>query len=413
MHPNLIALSVPVFFAAILAEAFFDARRRRGPHAEGVQRLYRFGTAIADLDVGITSRVFEALLQGIGAFAYVAVFRHRLVSYEVGSPWPWVISLVGIDFLYYWWHRLSHVVNVFWAVHAVHHQSEDFNFAVALRQPALAPLTIIPFHLPLALAGVEPWIYGSSYAVNLLYQFWIHTELPRRLGFLEWVLNTPSAHRVHHGIDAEYLDKNYGGILIVWDRLFGTYQSEERAPVYGVTHPLRSHNPLWANLAPFSAIARLVRAETTFTGKVRALFAHPAGRPARFVAGARVSRESFAKYAPPYSRTIVGYVTAHFVVLALAAGAFMSLAERASISTLALPGLLVLTSAAALGAWTERQRWALPFDIGRQAAVLAWVAWFVGSRFGAVPGALTFGALALVFAMIFAVTPPWRALVTA
>src|SRR5215471_15099846 len=149
MHPNLIALAVPFFFAAILGEALVDARRRGG--------IYRFGTAIADLDVGIASRVFEALLQGLGAFAYIAVFRHRIVDYEEGSLWPWIIGLVGIDFLYYWWHRMSHVVNVFWAVHAVHHQSEDFNLAVALRQPALSTLTVLPFHLPLALLGVEPW----------------------------------------------------------------------------------------------------------------------------------------------------------------------------------------------------------------------------------------------------------------
>ena len=161
------------------------------------------GTAIADLEAGIASQVGDVFLRGVGVAIYAAVYPHRLFDFAEGSPWPWVIGLVGIDFLYYWWHRASHVVNVLWAVHAVHHQSEDFNLAVALRQPAFEALTIIPFHLPLALLGVDPFIYASCYAIDLIYQFWIHTELPGRLGWLEYVLNTPSSHRVHHGINRQ------------------------------------------------------------------------------------------------------------------------------------------------------------------------------------------------------------------
>jgi sterol desaturase/sphingolipid hydroxylase (fatty acid hydroxylase superfamily) len=158
MHPNLIAAAVPVFFAAIAVEVVVDRYRRSG--------LYRFGAAMADLEVGIVSQVGDVLLRVVGIAIYAWVYEHRFIEYAEGSVWPWVVGLVGIDFLYYWWHRTSHVVNVFWAVHAVHHQSEDFNFAVALRQPAFEALTIIPFHLPLALVGVEPWIYASCYAID-------------------------------------------------------------------------------------------------------------------------------------------------------------------------------------------------------------------------------------------------------
>src|SRR3954464_9755683 len=236
MHPNLISLAVPFFFAAIVAEAIAARVRKR--------KAYRLGCAIADLNVGIASQIAELFLKGVGVVAYAGLYEHRLVTFADGSPWPWVIGLVGIDFLYYWWHRASHVVNVLWAVHAVHHQSEDMNFAVALRQPAFEALTIIPFHVPLALLGVEPWIYVSCYAIDLIYQFWVHTEATRRKPALEWVLNTPSAPRVHHGLNPRYLDKNYGGILLVWDRLFGTYEPEVEPPVYGVTHALASYNPI-------------------------------------------------------------------------------------------------------------------------------------------------------------------------
>ena len=162
-------------------------------------------------------------------------------------------------------------MNMFWAVHAVHHQSEDLNLAVALRQPAFEALTIIPFHLPLALIGVDPAVYVACYAIDLIYQFWIHTELVGKLGRLEKLLNTPSCHRVHHGINPKYLDKNFGGILVIWDRLFGTYQPEEELAVYGVTHALASYNPLWANLAPFRDIAALSIAAERPIDKLRAL----------------------------------------------------------------------------------------------------------------------------------------------
>jgi sterol desaturase/sphingolipid hydroxylase (fatty acid hydroxylase superfamily) len=394
MHPNLISLAVPVFFAAIVAEAAADRVRQK--------RAYRLGCAISDLNVGIASQIAELFLKGIGLFVYAAVYEHRLVTLPEGSIWPWVVGLVGIDFVYYWWHRASHVVNVLWAVHAVHHQSEDMNFAVALRQPAFEALTIIPFHLPLALLGVEPWIYVSCYAIDLIYQFWVHTELTRRHPSLEWILNTPSAHRVHHGINAQYLDKNYGGILLVWDRLFGTYEPEVEAPVYGVTHALSSYNPIWANFSPFVDIARKMKGAPR-GAKLGVWFAHP-GRSAGPAASVR--RETWNKYDPRPSARVNGYVLAHFALLALAAGAFLSFAETLALASVAVPGAIVLASVLALAAWTERRPWALAVDLLRQAATVAVVAFTVATRATPTLAMGAAAAIVIVFAALYVAFRP-------
>jgi sterol desaturase/sphingolipid hydroxylase (fatty acid hydroxylase superfamily) len=403
MHPNLIAAAVPVFFAAIGVEALINRSRRAG--------LYRFGSAIADLEVGIVSQVGDVLLRGVGIAVYAWVYEQRFIEYAEGSAWPWVVGLVGIDFLYYWWHRSSHVVNVLWAVHAVHHQSEDFNFAVALRQPAFEALTIIPFHLPLALLGVEPWIYASCYAIDLIYQFWIHTELPGRLGPLERVFNTPSSHRVHHGINPQYLDRNYGGILVVWDLLFGTYQREEEPPAYGVSHALRSYNPVWANLVPFRDMAARARETPGLYDKLRVWFEHPGASESGARANATaVTRATQIKYDPRPARRVVVYVLVHFLLLTAGGAAFMSLAEKDPLPAVLVPAALLLVTALVLTAWIEGQRWALPLDLARQLAVAILAAALLVARFGVGLGAAAASALTMVFALVFVSCRPYAEL---
>jgi sterol desaturase/sphingolipid hydroxylase (fatty acid hydroxylase superfamily) len=399
MHLDLIAAAVPIFFIAIVLEVVADRSRRTG--------LYRFGAAMADLEVGIVSQVGDVFLRGIGVAVYAWVYQYRVAEFREGSPWPWVVGLVGIDFLYYWWHRSSHVVNLLWAVHAVHHQSEDFNLAVALRQPAFEALSIIPFHLPLALVGVEPWIYATCYAIDLIYQFWIHTELPGRLGPLERVLNTPSAHRVHHGINPQYLDRNYGGIFILWDRFFGTYQREEEPAAYGVTHALRSYNPIWANLAPFYDVAVKSREATGVANKLRVWFAHP-GAVARAapVPSLPATRASQTKYNPAPPRRIVVYVLAHFVLLTLGGAGFMRIAQQGPLTALIAPGALLALTAVALTGWIEERRWALAVDAARQLAFVIIAAAYLVPHIGLAPAMVTAAALAGAFTLVFVVVRP-------
>jgi len=163
---------------------------------------------------------------------------------DLGGRWPaWVAAVLGWDVIYYWNHRFSHESRWLWAVHVAHHSSERYNLSTALRQPVADSITIaVPYSL-LALLGVRPAMIEQARALNLIYQFWIHTEAIRSTGPLERVLNTPSHHRVHHGSNRRYLDRNHGSILIIWDKLFGTFEPETEQVVYGLTKNIESHNP--------------------------------------------------------------------------------------------------------------------------------------------------------------------------
>ena len=249
MGPNYIALAIPVLFLFIFIEIAVAAHR-------GV-RTYRFADAIADLGCGVTQRLLLLLFEAILLLSYVLFYENaRLYDLSSRPVAAFLIAFVGADFIYYCWHRASHRVNFLWAAHVVHHQSEDFNLAVALRQGVFTPITAAPFALPLAVIGIPPLVYVMAESLNTLYQFWIHTELVGRLGPLEYVFNTPSHHRVHHGRNPEYLDRNYGGVFIIWDRLFGTYVPERKKPDYGTTQPLRSFNALWAQVQPLVDLVR-------------------------------------------------------------------------------------------------------------------------------------------------------------
>src|SRR5256885_6333663 len=210
---------------------------------------YSLADSVADLGCGLVQQVVEAALKTVLFAGYLLLYgRFRSFDLKAASPLVWIACLAGVDFLYYWFHRKSHEVNAFWAAHVVHHQSEEYNLSVALRQGAFQSVFSWVFYLPLAVLGFPPLVFLAVSSIDTLYQFWIHTRAIGRLGPLEGVLNTPSNHRVHHGRNPKYIDRNHGGILIVWDRLFGTYAEEEEEPVYGITTPLASWNPVWANL---------------------------------------------------------------------------------------------------------------------------------------------------------------------
>jgi alkylglycerol monooxygenase len=364
MRLNPIALAVPLFFAFIAVELLVAARRGR--------RVYRFADAIADLGCGITQRVLLLLFEGGLLVAYLALYAHaRLFDLERHPILAWSLALVGVDFIYYWWHRASHRLNFLWAAHVVHHQSENYNLAVALRQAVLTPLTALPFALPLAVLGIPPTAYLVAGAASTLYQFWIHTELVGRLGPLERVLNTPSHHRVHHARNPGYLDRNYGAILIVWDRLFGTHAAEEEPPRYGITRPLRSFNALWAQVAPFAELAALTRAAPRWRDRLAVWLAPPE----RVFAWQPTPPPPDGTHQVPVRPALRRYVTASFALAVVATTALMLFGGALSGPVLAACIALVLATVATAGGLLEARPWARPLEIARLVAVAGLLVW--------------------------------------
>ena len=310
---NPIALAIPVFFGAMGLEIGLSARRGRLVDA---RPTWRFVDAISDLACGISSQVTGQVLGAlVHAGAYIAVYEATgLLALPADSVAVWVGAFVTVDLLYYLWHRSSHRVNVLWAAHVVHHQSEDFNLAVALRQAMFTPLTSLPFYLPLAVLGVPPVVYLTCGALNTLYQFWFHTRLVGRTPWLDGWLNTPTHHRVHHGIEPAYIDKNHAGVFIVWDRLFGTFEPEGREPTYGTVEGFASASVLRANLEPYAKLWRLSAAAHGWD-KVRVWVGPPEWRPAEAGGPVVVPEPAVAvRWSPTVSPRLAGYIAVWLVI---------------------------------------------------------------------------------------------------
>jgi len=248
---DLTRLAIPFFLALIAVEVVLSARRARGGAAI---RGYTLRDTAASLAMGVGSVAVGVFQKGWAFALYQQCFEMRLFDLGTGA-WVFALAVVGDDLLYYWFHRLHHEVRFLWAAHVNHHSSRHYNLSTALRQSwttFASPL----FYVPLPLLGIDPLVAVTVHSANLIYQYWIHTELVGSLGPLEAVLNTPSHHRVHHGRNLRYLDRNHGGIFIVWDRLFGTFEPEGEPVDYGLTTQLRSHNPLVIAFHEWRALGR-------------------------------------------------------------------------------------------------------------------------------------------------------------
>jgi len=231
---NVVYYAIPAFFLLIVLEVFVTTRRKL--------LGYETKDTFASLSMGVGNVVIQLGWKGIVFGVYSGLYQHRI--FDLGqSAWDWILLFFSEDLCYYWFHRLHHEVRFFWAGHVNHHSSQRFNLSTALRQPWTTPITGLVFWLPLPLLGFHPVMILTASAISLLYQFWIHTEAIDRLGPLEWFLNTPSHHRVHHGANVQYLDRNYAGILIIWDRLFGSFEAEGEPVRYGITKNIETYNP--------------------------------------------------------------------------------------------------------------------------------------------------------------------------
>ncbi|MBL0172704.1 MAG: sterol desaturase family protein [Gemmatimonadaceae bacterium] len=380
---GIIQASIPLFFVLIGVELAFAWHRHRP--------LYRLNDSLSDLSAGTLSQIAGIFTKVLLVGAYDWTFAHIRVQRLVAVPaWPdgplyaridgdmhwhataiigWIATFVAVDLAYYWFHRVSHEVNLFWAGHVVHHSSEEYNLAVALRQTAVGGLLSWVFYVPLALLGITLTQFVACYSLNLIYQFWIHTRAVDRLPrWAETVLNTPSHHRVHHGVNPEYQDRNYAGVLIVWDRWFGTFTPERQEPVFGLTTPLRSWNPLWAQIHQYVAIARNVRRAASWGDRWQYVFASPGWRPAAEggpVVIPPVSSSTFLKFDPAVSTALAYYALVHFAFAVPPALLLLSNADRLSPSALAAGSFYVALTLTNVGGVLEGRRWALATEQAR------------------------------------------------
>jgi len=372
---DLLALAVPFFLMAILLELIISTVRGLG--------LFRANDAVSSLSLGILNGTFGYFTKFI-QFVVWGFVLENFALVEMPVAWfdaslrgltLWVTAILAWDFCYYWFHRFSHEVSILWASHAVHHQSEDYNLSTALRQTSTGFLFGWIFYLPLFLIGFPLEILITVNAINLIYQFWVHTQVVRRLGVLDYVLVTPSNHRVHHAQNERYIDRNYGGMLILWDRMFGTFEDEraEDPVVFGVRKALANWNPFWANLQVYDYLLFDALRTRRLRDKLGIWFRRTGWRPDDVAARypkQNSDLERFEKYDPPMQNRVKNYLLAQFLVALLATLGIGQLYASFGAPAVVTPCVLLWVQLYTLGLISEGRRNALQTELLRLLVVV-------------------------------------------
>ena len=325
---KVIVFATPVFLLLIAVEYFWGRRVKRHGSAG-----YRLNDTLNSISLGMMGQLGGILSKALTFGIYTAVFS-SVALYPNTAFWStWygvLLALIFYDFCYYWLHRAGHEVALFWAAHVVHHQSQAYNLSTALRQSSSGSLLGWIFYLPMAVAGVPPIIFGTVALIDLLYQFWVHTEHVGKLGWFDRVFCSPSNHRVHHAVNDGYLDKNYGGVLVIWDRLFGTFKEETKPCIYGTRKPLESWDPIWANAEVYGALLYDSWHARRVSDKLRTWFKPPGWRAADVAE--RFPRAAFDMAAvktfnPPMNRALQVFAAIQFALLLTGVASFLWMAD--------------------------------------------------------------------------------------
>ena len=374
MNLNPTVIAIPVYFLLIGIELIV--------HRIKATKSYRLNDAITNINCGVTSQVTGAFLKVFTIGFYTYLYEQFRITTIENNIYTWIMAFMAYDFFYYWAHRMSHQVNLFWGGHSVHHQSEEYNLSVALRQSSTQTIWTFLFYTPMAIAGINPLVLLSVSGFNLLYQFWIHTEsinkLPR---WFEAVFNTPSHHRVHHARNPKYIDKNHAGTFIIWDKFFGTFKAEEERPTYGITKNLNSWNPVWANLAHYSDMLQDIRQIPKWKDKLKYIVKKPGWLPASlggYRAPYDVDPKTYRKYNIHAERAVNAYVFGQYILL-LAGTAFflfnMARFDENLIEKGVLAALIVI-STMSFGGLFEHKKWSLPVELIRLVIVPLCILYF-------------------------------------
>ncbi|MEQ8925253.1 MAG: sterol desaturase family protein [Fulvivirga sp.] len=360
MNINPIILSIPIYFLLIGIELIIQWVTKK--------KLYRLNDAVTNISCGITQQLSGIFLKVLGVGAYALVY-HYFHIFEIPSTWYWFIVLfIGADFFYYWAHRMSHEINLFWGGHVVHHQSEDYNFSVALRQGSFQILWTFFFYFPLAIIGFKPVDFVFVSALVTVYQFWIHTETINKMGWFELVFNTPSHHRVHHGRDPKYIDKNHAGVFIIWDKMFGTFQKEEEKPTYGITKPINSWNPVWVNLDHYAQMVKQWPQIKGINNKLKFLFNKPGWLPEElggYQAPQEVDKATYTKYHTQTPTRLNAYVLFQYIIALGITALFLFNYSKLDVVYQIGAVLSIMVTVVSAGALLDNKSWGYPMEFSR------------------------------------------------
>lgn len=348
---SIITFAVPVFLLLIVIEYCYGKYKGKN--------TYRLNDTFTSLSLGMISRYPTMLNLGMQSLIFVYISKYLNVGLlSVKNPLTWVIAFLLYDLSYYWMHRMHHEIKILWATHSVHHHGEDYNLATALRQTSTGWLWKWIFYLPMIILGVPGEVFITVAGINLVYQFWVHTEHIGHLGFLEKIFITPMNHGIHHAKNKEYIDANYGGVFIIWDRMFGTYTARmpDVDPVYGTVSALQSWNPIWANFQIFTTMIKDTIKTKKYSDKVKVWFSKTYWRPDDCIE-TKDPKEFYIKFNPVITNDIKVFSFLQLLFTSIVSGSVLFFFAEYNYNEIIVFGLAITLLSSMTGLLLEGKRY--------------------------------------------------------
>ena len=348
MKLDLIAFAVPFFVFFMFFEYYVSKKKNKNIH--------QFNESVANINVGIVERISDLLTTG--SFFFLFTWLHENFSlFDITQNWyTWILLFLSTDFVWYWYHRFGHEINLFWAAHIVHHQSDDFNYTAAARITIIQAVARGLFWSILPIIGFPPQMITVLLLIHGTYPFFTHTQLIGKLGWLEYIIVTPSHHRVHHSSNPEYLDKNYGDMLIIWDKIFGTFVEETVEPKYGLTKSLGSNSFLWQHFHYFLELGVAYRLAKTFKEKINVIFGSPSSHDPRIRTLLERKLSQKVKHIA-YSSKLIVAIQIKTITTIIVLFVTILFSKHITSTNLYLLTLFILLSVIITGAMLEQKRW--------------------------------------------------------
>lgn len=347
MQINLLAFAVPLFTGFMLLEFYYSRKKEK--------KVFHFEEAVANLNIGIAERVTDLFTTGLFYFFFAWVYKNFAICHITPNFFTWLALFIATDFVWYWYHRFGHEINLFWSAHVVHHQSNDFNYTASVRITVFQSVARCIFWSILPVLGFPPQMITLFLLIHGAYPFFTHTQMIGRLGFLEKIFVTPTHHGVHHSSNPEYLDKNYGDILIIWDKIFGTYAEEKAKPEYGLTAPLHSYSFLWQNFHFMLELSVSVKRARGLKNKLRVLLGRPDDIDPRI---RQYLEKKFRIHKQVHTTSVLNnYISIQTLVTLVLLFFFILFEHYYSNVQLITGALFILISVINTGALLEQRRW--------------------------------------------------------